>query len=347
MSKYLQFVQTKNIGYNKNNLIYFEMEGKVAKNRETFLSEIKKIPGVVNAASTEHDMIGHNFSMPGLEWPGKNPNDLIYFECIRANYDLIETLGMQLKAGRSFSREFGADNATIIFNETAIKMMGLKDPVGKKIKLWGEDRQIIGVVKDFHFESLHENVKPLFFSLIPAETDKVMVKIEAGKEKETIAQFQNFYQQYNPGFTFDYKFLDSDYQAQYTSEQRVSVLSHYFAGLAILISCLGLFGLAAFTAERRRKEISVRKVLGASRFSIVYLLSGDFTKLVVISICISLPLSYFIVKYWLQNFEYRIDLEWWYFVGAGLAALAIAWLTVGTQAVKAASVNPVHSLKDE
>jgi ABC-type antimicrobial peptide transport system permease subunit len=225
--------------------------------------------------------------------------------------------------------------------------MGFKNPIGKKIKVWGEDRPIIGVTKNFHFQSLHEKVKPLFFIVKPADTYKIMARVTAGKEKETIDRLQQFYQQYNPGYALDYKFLNQDYQALYAAENRVAILSKYFAGLAVLISCLGLFGLAAFTAERRRKEIGIRKVLGASPFSIVYLLSSDFTKLVVISIGLSLPLSYLLAKNWLNNFEYRIALEWWYFIGAGLSALLIAWLTVGTQAIKAASVNPAQSLKDE
>src|SRR5690606_8789275 len=177
--------------------------------------------------------------------------------------------------------------------------------------------------------------------------EKVMVKIAAGQETEAIARLQDFYQSYNPGFTFDYRFLDADYQAQSGAEKRVSILSRYFAGIAILISCLGLFGLAAFTAERRRKEIGIRKVLGSSEVQIVYLLSGDFTKLVFISILMAIPISYMLTLQWLNNFAYKIALEWWYFVGAGLAALCIAWFTVGTQAVRASRVNPSNCLKEE
>jgi ABC-type antimicrobial peptide transport system permease subunit len=174
-----------------------------------------------------------------------------------------------------------------------------------------------------------------------------MVKIAAGKEQETIDKLARFYGKYNPGFTFEYKFLDADYQAQYAAEKRVSVLSKYFAGLAILISCLGLFGLATFTAERRRKEIGIRKVLGSTEMGIVYLLSGEFTKMVLVAVVIALPLSYLLTKQWLDNFAFSIDLEWWYFVGAGLAALLISWLTVGTQAIKASRINPIHTLRDE
>ena len=205
---------------------------------------------------------------------------------------MIETLGISLKEGRAFSRDFGADTSKLIFNEAAVKTMGMKDPIGKVVNLWGEDRQIIGVVKDFHFQSLHEHIKPLFFRLETETSPKVMAKIKAGREREAIERLQEFYTRFNPGYVLDYKFLNEDYQELYAAEQRVAVLSRYFAGLAILISCLGLFGLAAFTAERRLKEIGVRKVLGASELNIVYLLSSDFTKLVLASILAALPLSF-------------------------------------------------------
>jgi ABC-type antimicrobial peptide transport system permease subunit len=174
-----------------------------------------------------------------------------------------------------------------------------------------------------------------------------MVKLPAGKEKETIERLEQFYKNFNPGFSFDYKFLDQEYQAQYNAEKRVAALSKYFAGLAILISCLGLFGLAAFTAERRFKEIGIRKVLGSSVFGIVWLLSSDFTKIVFVSILIALPISYFITKHWLDSFAFKIELKWWYFIGAGLTSLLIAWLTVGTQAIKAARINPTQCLHNE
>ena len=341
------YIQTKQLGYEKDNIIYFDREGKLYENQEAFLAAVKNIPGVVNASSISRSIVGSHNKTGGVDWEGKNPNESTDFEIVNVNYDLLQTLGIQMVAGRAFSKDFATDDSKIIFNEAAIAAMGLKEPVGKNVNLWGTDMEIIGVAKDFHFESLHENVKPLFFKLEPPQTHTIMVKIGAGQTKEATSELRRLYEAFNPGFAFDYKFLDQDFQALYVAEQRVAVLSRYFAGFAILISCLGLFGLAAFTAERRRKEIGVRKVLGASRFSIVYLLSSDFTKLVVISIAIALPLSYLVVKQWLENFEYRIDLQWWYFVGAGLAALVIAWLTVSSQALKAASVNPAHSLKDE
>ncbi len=343
----IEFVQSKNLGYSKDNVIYFGIEGKVKNNLETFLAEIQTIPGIANASSTTHRLMGGQSSTTGLTWEGKNPDDIIPFEIISVNYGLLETLSIEMAAGRTYSTDFSTDSAKIIFNEAAIAAMGLDNPVGKVINRWGTEVEIIGVAKDFHFQSLHESVKPLFFLLEPGTTDKIMAKIEAGRESDAIEQLQKFYQDYNPGFTLDYQFLDQDYQALYAAEQRVSTLSKYFAGIAIIISCLGLFSLAAFTAERRRKEIGIRKILGASSFSIVRRLSGDFTKIVLVAIFIALPISYFVAQRWLQDFAFSIDLEWWYFAGAGLVALLVAWFTVGLQTIKAARVNPVACLKDE
>jgi ABC-type antimicrobial peptide transport system permease subunit len=288
-----------------------------------------------------------SFTVGSFDWEGMDPDVIVQFGHLGINYDMLELLGIEMAAGRRFSRDFPSDTAAIILNETAIRMMGLKDPVGAKFRLWGNEYQIIGVTKDFHFKSLHEDVKPFFFRLIRNEFSKVMVKIDAGKEKETIASIQELYKKFNPGYTFDSSFLDSEYQEQYSAEQRVATLSKYFAGLAILISCLGLFGLAAFTAERRLKEIGIRKVMGSSVLGIVYLLSRDFNKIVLAAIAIALPISYLGTQYWLNNFAYRIELEWWYFIGAGIIALVIAWLTVAMQALKAARVNPVKCLRDE
>jgi ABC-type antimicrobial peptide transport system permease subunit len=345
--KQIEYVQTKNLGYEKDQILTFPKEGKVAENLEAFLAEVKNIPGVVNASSLEHSMVKGENATYDLQWEGKNPEEMIRFEKVSASYDIIETLGIEMAAGRAFSRNFGSDQSRIILNESAIKAMGLKDPVGKVIGFEGKEMQVVGVTKDFHFESLHEPVKPLLFALAPDFTHTIVVKIEAGKEGEATRQLQERYARFNPGFVLDFKFLDAAYQNLYTAEKQVSLLSRYFAGLAILISCLGLFGLAAFTAERRVKEIGIRKVLGASALNIIYLLSGDFTKWVLLAICVALPVSFFLVQRWLSNFAYSIDLEWWVLPAAGALTLLIALLTVSFQAVKAALMNPVKSLRSE
>ncbi len=346
--KQIQFVQTKNLGYNKDHLIQFPVEGKLKTSLETFLTELRRIPGVVEASSTGHSFLGRNNNTSGLEWEGKNPDDIILFENVAVNFGMQQTLGVQMAEGRFFSEEYPTDTSKIIFNETAIRIMNLKNPVGQHVKLWGRyDLEIIGVVKDFHFQSLHDGVNPLFFVLSPERTWTVMVRLEGGREKTTLDALTKFYNNYNPGFTFEYRFQDQEYAKQYESEQRVAVLSGYFATIAILISCLGLFGLATFTAERRLKEIGIRKALGSSSTNIVILLSKDFTKMVLLSIMIGLPASYWLLDQWLQRFAFRTPLEVWYFIGAGIIALVIAWITIASQAIKAANVNPVTCLRIE
>ena len=344
--KQIEFVQNKNLGFNKDNVLSIEMQGKVNEQKETFLNEVRNVPGVVSAAGTGLQ-IGQGSWTGGIQWEGKAPDGDYIFQEVRTGSDAIETLGIQVLEGRSFSNQYGRDSSGIIFNEAAIKLMGLNDPIGKTVRHYTGEKQIIGVVNDFHDNSLHEAIKPLFFLYMPAEATYALVKIEAGKERETLALLEGFYKKFNPGYPFQFTFLDQDYQALYESERRVSALSRYFAGLAALISCLGLFGLATFAAEQRTKEIGIRKVLGATTAGIVSLLSKDFLKLVLIALAVASPLAYFFMEKWLQAFAYHIDITWWVFGLAGMMAVLVAFLTVGFQSVKAALANPVKSLRSE
>ncbi len=342
----MDFVKNKNLGFDKENLIYFEREGRLVNDSETLVNELKNTPGVSNVALSSF-MVGGGNSTGGVSWEGKSPDDQMQFWEVRSGQGTVDIMGMGLIAGRDFSEEFGADSASVIFNEQAIKAMGLTDPIGKTIRHYTGEKQIIGVVKDFNLLSLHSKVEPMIMLYDPKKTHFIMVKIDPENVVASIGNIEVLYNKFNPGYVFKPQFIDQDYQALYTSEERVGVLSRYFSGLAILISCLGLFGLAAFTTERRMKEIGIRKVLGAGSFKIVYLLSNDFTKMVLISIIIALPISYFAVQNWLEGFAFRIDLQWWFFAGAGLLAMLIAWLTVSLHTIKAAAVNPVECLKDE
>jgi putative ABC transport system permease protein len=347
--KQIALIQSINLGYDKENILRFNAEGKVQSDEENFVASLKRIPGVINASYTTHAMVGRNYGGNMIDWTGKNPNGIYYFEGINAGYDFIETMGMQMAAGRSYSKSFGNDSATIILNETAVKTMGLKDPVGNTIKWFGQNRQIVGIVKDFHFESLHQPVVPLYIAWEPGGNtwDKVMVKISGQDQRGTVARIEDAYDKYNPGFPFEFNFLDDAYQKQYESEKRVSVLSRYFAGLAIVISCLGLFGLAAFTAQRRQKEIGIRKIIGASVSHIFLMLSKDFLILILLATGIAFPLSWWAMNKWLQSYSYRVNIGALVFVLAGVSIILITLFTISYQSIKAAVANPVKSLRTE
>jgi ABC-type antimicrobial peptide transport system permease subunit len=282
----------------------------------------------------------------GYSWRGEESDRNYLFKAPRVGYDFVETLGIEMAAGRSFSRAFGNEWSSIVLNESAVRKMGLKDPVGKIIQYNDKEQQIIGVVKDFQYGSLYQRIEPLIFRFRP-EGSTMLVKIKAGTERATLEGVERLYKEFHPNYPFEFTFMDDEYQALYESENRVAVLFNCFTVMAVLISCLGLLGLAMFTAQRRRKEISIRRVLGASQAGIAFLLSGEFTRLVLLAVVIGLPLSYLAARKWLDGFAYRIDLAWWHFAAAGLLALLIAWLTTSVQAVNAARTNPVQALNKE
>ncbi len=343
-----QYLNNKHLGYNRDNVILFAQDGGIYEQQESFLEKLRNIPGVAHAGGIGHSLLGRVSSNPGVEWKGKSPEQRVLFERFFVDREIYETMEFEMTEGRWFNGELATDSSRIIINEAAARAMGFSsgEAIGQQVQLWANNQfEIIGVLKDFHYTSLHESVEPAYFRL--ENTWNVAARLEAGRETEALAEIEELYQQFAPGFIFDYEFLDKNYQALYESEQRVGMLSSFFASMAIIISCLGLFGLAAFTAERRTKEIGIRKVLGATALSLVMLLSKDFIGLVLTSIVIALPLAYFFMQEWLTQFAYTIDLSIWIFLSAALIALVIAWLTVSSQALKAANINPAKSLKNE
>jgi putative ABC transport system permease protein len=346
--KQVEYIQTTNQGFSKDNVLYFETGGKFKNNADFAIERIKKIPGVLSVSSIDRELLGDlSYTTGDFSWEGRNPKEVIKFQRADVNAGLIETLGIEMAQGRSFSKKFGSDTSKIIVNEAGAAAMRIKNPVGKIFRLWGVDMQIIGVVKDFHFESLHQPVKPMFIRYKPSHTNRIMVRVAAGKMKETLDALRQFNTEFNPMSEFDYKFLDQDFQAQYVAETRVAVLSRYFAILAVVISCLGLFGLASFTAEKRFKEIGIRKILGATELNVMYILSRDFIKPVLLAIFIALPLGYVFGRNWLGGYAYSIDLKLWFFVAAGLLTVLISMVTVVFQAYKAAKISPIQSIKTE
>ena len=347
----INYIQSKDLGYNREQLVHFEIpmagpdSATIAINA-AFVARLRTIPGVVSVGSYYHSLMGEHGSISDFHWKGKDPSKSIDFANLEVGYNFIETAGIHIKEGRSFSQDNRSQNE-IVFNETAIKAMGLKDPVGQHIQFWGFDRVIVGVAEDFHFESLYSTVKPCFFQVYPV-TPNVLVRITEGPEqKATIERLATAFHQFNKSLPFDYKFLDQDYQTLYSSEERIGLLSRYFAGLAILISCLGLFGLAAFTAQKRQKEIGIRKVVGASVQSVVLLLSKDFLRLVLLAIVLAMPLAWFLADHWLQAFAYRATVPWWLFPLIAVGVMGIAFATVSYQSVRAALTNPTRSLRSE
>lgn len=340
--KQIDFILNKNIGFEKDNIVSFDVEGKVAENVETFLTELKKVNGVLEASSSLGSMISQGGGIPGtLKWNDKT----VTIQVGLVNYGLLELFGFKMKEGRMFSKDHPSDVNAVIYNEAALKAIGVENAVGIKI----DNSEVIGVVEDFHFQTLHEVVKPFAFrlGLQPEDAMTITVKIKSGTDQQTIENLQVFYNHYNPGFVFTYNFLDQIYQARYVSEKRIGTLSKYAASIAVIISCLGLFALAAFTTERRTKEISIRKVLGSTEAGILLLLTKDFTKVVLIAVVIALPLSYYLSTYWLGTFAYKIDLKLWYFIATPMFMILIAIVTIAGQTIRAARSNPVNGLKAE
>ncbi|MBT1687992.1 ABC transporter permease [Dawidia soli] len=340
--KQIAFVMSTNLGYQKNNLLYFDVDGALVQKTDAFLTEVKRLPGVVQAAGMVGYLTGDGTGLPGsFSYNDKK----ITCQVLQGTVDMIETLGLTIKEGRGYSRQqdTGQANSRWILNEAAVDAVGEEHVIGKVV----DGREVIGIVKNFHVRSLHEAIKPMALVLSPTESMTLWVRIHPGREEQTLASLRKLYATYNPGFTFGYHFIDQTYAQQYASEQRTSALSKYFAGLTIIIACMGLFGLAVFTLETRKKEISIRKVLGSSGREIILLLLRNFTRPVGIAIIFALPVSYLVVRAWLATFAYTVPLSGWYFAIGGLVPLVITGLTVGSVAMTAARANPVRHLRQD
>ena len=348
ISRQVKYIQTKDIGFTKDNLIYVPLEGDLTSKYEVFKQDALRNPavtGVTRITSVPTEIGGNTW---GVDWTGKSPDARPLFTTAEVGYEFAKTMKLQLVQGRDFLEKFAADSANYLVNVTALKQIGYKNPIGKPLSLWGVKGQIIGIVKDFHFSSLHDPINPLIIKL--GEHDDwgyALIRAEAGKTKQAIAGLEAICKTLNPQFTFEYQFADKDYQSLYQSEQVIDKLADYFSFLAIFISCLGLLGLAIFTSEQRRKEIGIRKVVGASVTGIMTMLSKDILRLIIISSAIAAPVAWFVMSKWLQNYAYRVRISWWIFLLAGLVASLIALFTVSVQSIKAALANPVKSLRTE
>jgi ABC-type antimicrobial peptide transport system permease subunit len=347
----VQHAKNRPVGYSREGLLYVDMSTKeIHDNYKALRNDLLASGAVADVSRSSTPVTSIYSSTSNFTWPGKDPNENIEFAFINTEHDYGKTIGWQFAQGRDFSTSFATDSSAMIINETAAKFMGFENPVGETVKQerGTKSYQVIGMVKDMVMESPYSTAMPTIFLLNPDETGLLNIKINpAMSTREALSRITPIFNRHDPGSPFDYKFADQEYARKFSSEERIGQLASFFAVLAIFISCLGLSGLASFTAEQRVKEIGVRKVLGASVLDLWMLLSKDFVRLILISLLIAAPVAYLLMYNWLQRYDYRLTISPWIFVSAALGALFITLATVSYQSIKAALSNPVKSLRSE
>lgn len=344
----IQHAKDRNLGYNPENLITITSSNDLRKNYEAWKQDLLNTGSVESVAQASSPMTEIYNSWSDFTWQGKAPGAITSFDVVMTDWDYEKTAGLKILKGRGFSRTYKTDSNAILINEAAEKLIGYKDPLGKVINWDNEQLTIIGVVQDVVMRSPFKPVSPSLILFNGTRTSNMLVRFTPTADlAESLALVQSITEKYNPSLPFEYKFVDEEFGKKFRTENQVGKLAGILAGLAVFISCLGLFGLTAFMAERRTREIGIRKVLGASIANLWMLLSGEFVLLVIIAGLIASPLAYWLMHNWLQQYNYRINIQVWVFVIAGLLAVLIALLTVSTQAVKAALTNPVKALRTE
>jgi len=348
ISRQINYLQTARLGYDRENLIYVPLDGDLRPKQDVFAASVRNMPGIQDLTLMSDNPTTLNSGTLSMRWPGKDPNVSTRFIHAGIGPDFMKVMKIRMVAGRDFSADFPTDSSGVIINETAASLMGLRsDPIGKTIYSGDYPLHIIGVVKDFHFQSLHETILPLVLFGQKKNFGMALIRTLPGKTPVALAGLADLCKRLNPAFPFTYIFSDQEYANLYTGEAIIGRLSVIFAALAIFISCLGLLGLSMFTAEQRIKEIGIRKVLGASVPALFALLSRSFLGLVGIAFVIAAPLGWWAMHVWLQGYAYRTNMPWWTFAAAGALAAAIALATVFWQSMTAARANPIRSLRSE
>ena len=350
MASQMAYFSEKDLGFQHEQIVVMELQDPaLEENVETFKQTLMQHPGVLIAAGASSTPGSNTYSLATYIPEGADDDEDMGIGTVMIDHDAIETWGLRLLAGRGFSRSFSTDTSeALLLNASAAKLIGWDDPVGKRLRVDAEtDMQVIGVVEDFHFSSLDSEIQPMVFRMSTESYPFVSVRVSPQDVSSTLAFLEQQWQTFAPAYPFEYTFVDEDFASSYESTQRLSETIRAFALLAILVACLGLFGLVSYTTEQRTKEIGVRKVLGASVSGIWMLLSKDFIRLVAVAFVVATPLAYYAMRRWLEDFAYAVDMSWLTFVLAGLVALGIALATVSYQAIKAALGNPVDSLRYE
>ncbi|WP_242202969.1 ABC transporter permease [Aestuariivivens insulae] len=346
--KQVSYIQNKNIGFDRENLVEVSMgDINPTGNYQAYRKELLEKPGILGVTPINQNILDIGNSTSDPEWDEKDFNEITSFTIMCTDPDFLSTTGIRLKEGRNFNRAMAIDTANFIINTAAQKVMQMKDPIGKRLGFWDREGKIIGVIENVHINSLHVPIEPFIIRYDLPMTSKLLVRVEANKTTQAIASLKALHDKFNPGKTFNYNFISDMYKGQYKSELLIKDMVFYFTIIAILISCLGLLSLVTYTTNQRAKEISIRKVLGASITTILRLLSKEFLVLIILSMVIAVPIAYYFIWGWLQNFAYRITLSWVLFVISGAVTIAIAIFIIGMQVLKAANANPIKSLKTE
>jgi len=348
----LDFIRDRGLGFDKEHIVNLKLRGSLRKNFQTVKQELLKNPGILSATMTHSGFANNSSSTSSVEWDGKDENKIVLMWVHSVDYDYFETFGLAMAGGRFFSEDYASDaEHGFVVNEAAVKMMGIESPVGKRFTYhfpgYTREGTIIGVVKDYNFRSLHNTIEPLLLVNTPWWTTDVFIRISPGDVSETVDFIENTINTIVPDYPFEFSFLDEDIDNLYRTEQRAGTLVKYGSLLALFIACLGLFGLASLAAEQRTREIGIRKVLGASVTGIITLVAKDFLILVFVANLISWPAAYFTMNVWLQNFAYRIDTGVAAFILAAALSVVIALVSVSYQAIRAATADPVESLRYE
>jgi len=342
----IQFIFNKNIGYDRESVLSFPLRGSLRNEYDAFKNEALQYPGITTVSKADNSLVQVNNQNASVSWPGKSDTESIFFRTVCVDYDYLETMGLEVIQGRSFKKEF-SDTDTFIVSQKAVEIMGLEDPIGVEIVQWGTKGRIIGVISDFHSRSMHEAIDPIVLMFRPQWTGRAFIKFEANKTQEVLESLEKIYGKYNPQYPFAYTFLDDDFEKLYNNERVISSLALSFTVMAIIISGLGLLGLAAYTAERKRKEISIRKTMGASVGGIVAMMSTDFVKLSLLAALIGCPTAWYLMSKFLEGYAYHTDLGWGLFVVTAVCVLMISLVTVIFQVAKAAVANPIDALRNE
>jgi ABC-type antimicrobial peptide transport system permease subunit len=342
----IMHVKNRDVGYDRENLIQIWSNNEIETNFQTIREALVQT-GAVKSVCKSNSPVTAIFSNNEVKWAGM-PNQRVAFSTIATEYDYAQTMGISMLEGRDFSRDFPSDSSAVVINQAAVEFMGLKDPIGQKITYNETEMEIIGVMPNIVMGSPYQPVDPMILVFIPSWSSTITVRLEETTDlSASIEKVEQVFKKLNPNYPFEYRFTDDDFQRKFSTINLISRLAGIFASLAILITCLGLFGLAAFTAEQRTKEIGIRKVLGASVSSLVLLISKDFSRLVLFAFAISAPLGWWFLNSFLERYPYRIQISWWILLAAGVFALVLSVLIVSTQALRAALSNPVNSLRNE